>query len=510
MSDKIPGATLSLWMEAGSKPFPVLENDLETEIAVVGAGISGLTTAYLLAQAGKKVAVLERGAGVLLGQSARTTAHLSNAFDDRYFEMERLHGTEGAFLLAQSHTAAIDFIESTVTKEGIACDFARLPGYLFAENEREAEDLEKECEAARRAGLPVERVSEVPWHDGAKQALVFPAQGQFHIVKYLEGLSAALERLGVPVYGSSPVVSYDEEKEGQILRTASGRTVRSEKLVLATNVPINRTLTIEGRETPYRTYVIGLEIPTGSFPDVLAWDMKDPYHYVRLGKTSGRILIVGGEDHRTGEANDMDDRYRRLEAWARHRFGAVGRVLYRWSGQVMEPADGIAFIGKNPGSERVYVISGDSGNGMTHGTLGAMIVSDEILGRENPWSELYRPTRFPLTATPEYVKEAFKMNAEYRKWLPGHHPEEDRIAKNEGLVYEDGTKKIACYRDRTGRVHRFSAVCPHLGCIVAWNGGEKSFDCPCHGSRFDARGAVIEGPAVDPLESLEDSGEQEA
>lgn len=492
--------TQSFWMEEPAPRFSKLEKDLETGVVIVGAGIAGLTTAYLLAKEGKKVVILEKGT-VGGGQTSRTTAHLTNAFDDRYYEMERLHGKEGAFIIAESHTKAIDLIERIVSEENIDCHFERLSGYLFSESEDEDGEIQKEFEAAQRAGVPgIERVDTVPWGQmEKKRALHFPNQGQIHARKYMNGLSRACVALGVEIYEETQVIDMSEGNR-QSVTVKNGCSVKSQYILLATNSPINRNVAIHGRQSPYRSYVIGIEASDTSYPHVLAWDMKDPYHYVRLDKKAGHLLIVGGEDHRTGSENDMAERYNHLEEWAREHFSGLGKVSYRWSGQVMEPADGVAFIGKNPGSKNIFVITGDSGNGMTHGTLGGQIISDLILGRDNAWAELYNPSRLKVKALPKYIKDAGETNAYYKEWMKGKEDNSaENILKEDGAVFREGAKKVCIYRDKAGTLHKRSAVCPHLGCIVAWNKGEKSWDCPCHGSRFSPLGEVIEGPAVGGL-----------
>lgn len=495
--------TKSLWMEEEALRTSPLTENIEAEVVIIGAGIAGLTTAYLLAQDGaKNVVVLEKGS-IGCGQTARTTAHLSNAFDDRYFEVERIFGTEGAATVAASHTEAIALMESIAAREGIECDFLRLPGYLLAFSDEEMETLRREEEAAGKAGVPGVRMADAPWEgSGATGALLFPEQAQLHAQKYLNGLARACEKLGVRVFCGTRVVDITEG-EPHVLETEAGSQVRAPFLVHATNSPANRNVVIHGRQTPYRTYVIGLEVPESAYPDpVLMWDLPDPYHYVRLDNAPGRILIVGGEDHRTGKATDMDARYARLEEWARKHFPHVGEVRYRWSGQVMEPADGLGIIGKNPGSERVYVITGDSGQGTTHATLGARIIADLIAGRGNPWAELYDPARVALKAVPEYAKDAAATNLEYKEWLTGSGGDPaETLAPGEGAVYRSGKEKICAYRKEDGSLFTCSAVCPHMGCIVAWNPGEKSWDCPCHGSRFSPEGEAIEGPAMIGLEA---------
>jgi len=230
----------------------------------------------------------------------------------------------------------------------------------------------------------------------------------------------------------------------------------------------------------------------------LYWDTLDPYHYVRLHKN---LLIVGGEDHKTGQEANPSKRFRQLERWARKRF-PIGDVKFRWSGQVMETIDGLAFIGKDPGGlENVYIATGDSGMGMTHGTIAGILLSDLIGGRENAWARIYEPTRKPMRTLKDYVTENINMAAQYAKWVTAADVNSvEEIPAGGGAVIRNGIHKVAVYRDQSAETHERSAICPHLGCIVGWNSIEKTWDCPCHGSRFDKYGKVLNGPAATDLE----------
>jgi glycine/D-amino acid oxidase-like deaminating enzyme/nitrite reductase/ring-hydroxylating ferredoxin subunit len=474
---------------------------------VIGAGIAGLTTAYMLAREGKSVVVLDDGP-IAGGETGRTTAHLSNAVDDRYVEIERLHGERGARIAAESHTRAIDAIEQIVTEEKIDCDFLRVSGYLFLPPGWELEFLQLELEAAQRAGVPgvrmVERAPLPRFNTGP--CLCFPRQGQFHAVKYMAGLADAAERRGVRIHTRSHV---SEIKQGHhpVVSTEDRKSVRCNHVVVATNSPINNWVTIHTKQEPYRTYVVGILMPKGSISPLLLWDTLDPYHYVRIQPFSERhdVLIVGGEDHRTGQAHETNARFDSLEGWARKLFPSLGHVEFRWSGQVMEPVDAVAFIGRNPGSDNVFIVTGDSGQGMTHGTIAGMLIRDLINGSDNEWAGLYDPSRKTLKAAGEFARFNLNVARQYLGFVTaGQSRDTASIPRGTGAVLRRGVQKIAAYCDENGVVQEFSAVCPHLGCIVDWNDTEKSWDCPCHGSRFSADGSVINGPANVGLSSAED------
>jgi Rieske Fe-S protein len=281
------------------------------------------------------------------------------------------------------------------------------------------------------------------------------------------------------------------------ISTVNHHTVTADFVVCATNTPVIDWLVIHSKQAAYRTFAIGARVPHGSVPGALYWDTADPYHYVRL---QGDLLIVGGEDHKTGQEDDAVDRFARLEAWTRERF-PIREVEFRWSGQVMEPVDGLGYIGRNPGDKgHVLVATGDSGHGMTHGTIAGMLLTDLIQGRANEWERLYAPSRRSLRAAGEYVRENVNAVKQYLDYVsPGEVRSEGDIQLGEGAILRQGLTKLAVYRDQADPLHRFSAVCPHLGCIVHWNTLERTWDCPCHGSRFGTDGTVLNGPALGDL-----------
>lgn len=509
--DSNSGQTKSIWMaieeELESAP---LSEDIHTDVCVVGAGIAGMTTAYLLARTGKAVIVLDDG-HIGGGMTERTTAHLCTAIDDRYFEIEHLHGERGAMLAAESHTAAIDRIEAIGLEEGIACEFERLDGYLFVPPNDSQDVLERELKAAHRAGLTdVEYVERAPI-DGfdTGMCLRFPRQAQFHPMKYLAGLKRAIERDSGRIFTGTHAVKIEGGANARV-ETNSGFAVTADAIVIATNSPVNDIVTIHTKQASYTTYVIAARIPRGSVSRALYWDTADSYHYVRVRSVSAKdgddydILIVGGEDHKSGQADDGDQRYANLEGWARERFPMIEGIEMRWSGQVMEPVDGLAFIGRNPGDQQnVYIITGDSGMGMTHGTIGGILITELIAGRPCPWEPLYDSSRITLRASLQYARENINVAVQYVEgYLSGGDVDSaEEIPSGGGAIVRRGLSKVAVYRDEDGIVHERSAVCPHLGGIIGWNNSENTWDCPCHGSRFDCYGRVIAGPANSDLES---------
>jgi glycine/D-amino acid oxidase-like deaminating enzyme/nitrite reductase/ring-hydroxylating ferredoxin subunit len=499
------GGTNSPW-EIGdlSVQLPSLDAELQTDVCIVGAGISGMTTAYLLACEGRSVVVLDDGP-IGGGETGRTTAHLSNAFDDRYYEVERLFGEHGARIVAESHTAAIDRTEEIVRSEQIDCDFERLDGYLFVPPDCSNEVLEREIAAARRAGLhDVEWVDRAPISDfDTGRCLRFPRQAQFDPLKYLAGLARGALRHKARIY---PRTHAEEIKGGNpaCVTTSNDHKVNAGAVVVATNAAVNDSIILSTRESKYRTYVIGAFVPRGSVTKALYWDTADPYHYVRIQSVGDEdLLIVGGEDERVGEHDDGDERFAELYRWTRKRFPMIGRIEFCWSGHIVEPTDTVAFIGRMPLSEgNIFVVTGDSGQGMTHGTIAGILLTDLIQGRRNEWSNIYDPARLTSIATIDFLNESLMVTAHYTDWLTGGEvSSSEEIERDEGCIVRRGLTKIAAYRDDRGVLHERQAICTHLGCVVSWNSTEQSWDCPCHGSRFDKLGHVINGPANNDLVS---------
>jgi glycine/D-amino acid oxidase-like deaminating enzyme/nitrite reductase/ring-hydroxylating ferredoxin subunit len=503
-------SSISPWIETAELPqFSPLGADANADVCVVGAGIAGLSVAYELSLAGLSVVVLEMAPRIGDGMTGRTTAHLTYAFDDRYFEVERLHGEEAARLVAESHSAAIDRVAAIVASEDMDCSLERVDGWLFAALDSPDDVLERELECAQRAGL--HRVSleqRTPLDFDTGPALRFPDQAQFHPLRYLAGLARAIVGRGGRIFTETQATEIVGGANARV-ETAHGHTVRATAIVVATNSPCNHRVVMNTKQAAYQTYAIAAEIPHRSVARGLYWDTADPYHYVRLhtegtGAAARELLIVGGEDHKTGQSEHPETAWTRLESWMRRAFPSAGAVRMRWSGEVLEPVDALAFIGKSPlDAEGVYLVTGDSGNGMTHGVIAGMLIASLVQDREHPWEEMYRPNRKSIRALGEFAKENLNVVKEYGDWLKrGDVADVSEIAHGEGAVVRCGLKLHAVHRDGNGKLHEFSAACPHLGCVVQWNGAEKSWDCPCHGSRFGADGRLIQGPATKGLHRL--------
>jgi len=508
------GESVSVWMATTCLPkIPSLQVSEHADVCIIGAGIAGLLTAYRLSHSGRSVILLDDGP-IASGETERTTAHLTAVLDSRYFELENLHGEGGSRLAAASHIAAINEIEEMVRREQIECGFERLDGYLFSPPQAGREDLDRELAAALRAGISsVELVPSTSL--GAFEigpALRFPGQAQFHPLQFLGAVTSLLLKRGVRIYTEAHALRIVGGSPARI-ELRDGPTVTADAVVVATNTPVNDVLAMHTKQASYRTFAIGALVPSGTIKKGLYWDTLDPYHYVRLQPLPAEIsagvpsdcLIVGGEDHKTGQADNTEERYALLESWARTYFPMMADVRYRWSGQVVEPVDGLAYIGQNPMDDKnVYIATGFSGNGMTYGMISGILLADLIQGHSNPWQALYDPTRKTLRAAKTFAKETLNMAAQYGAWFThGDIPEEAVIAEGTGAVIRRGLHKVAVYCDHDGQIHECSAVCPHLGGIVAWNHSEETWDCPCHGSRFDKFGKVLNGPAITDLQRLD-------
>ncbi len=506
MQEVTNGASASIWMATTSVPsFPPLGADTETDVCIVGAGIAGLTTAYLLSRQGRSVTVID-AIGVGAGETGRTTAHFFPP-DEWYANIEKTFGIDSAKLVADSFSQAIALVESIIQQELIECEFERLDGYLYALPGNAFKDFDREFAAANRAGADVELLGQVPRLSFDTGPCVrYKNLAQFHPLKYLAGLADAVIRYGGRIYCGTRALSVEGDDTIEFVSTPNGK-IRAKSVVIATNTPFNDRVVMHTKQAGYRTYVIGLRVPRGSVPRLLLWDTGDPYYYVRLETPDPEavhdVLVVGGADHKVGQDTHPQHRYDEIEAWTRERFPMVQEVEFRWSGEVMEPSDGRAYLGRNPMDERnVYIITGDSGNGMTHCTIGAMIVTDMIMERDNPWQALYDPSRKVIHGITDFVAEQANTLSRYTEWISGGEVESVReIPAGEGAILQQGLHKLAVYRDEGGGLHAVSARCTHLGCVVHWNSAERSWDCPCHGSRFDVDGEILHGPASSALEA---------
>jgi glycine/D-amino acid oxidase-like deaminating enzyme/nitrite reductase/ring-hydroxylating ferredoxin subunit len=500
--------TTSYWLDTARLPhFEPLRNDLDVDVVVVGAGMTGVTAAYLFKKAGWRVALLDR---VTCGgvDTSFTTAHLTCVTDQRLHQLVNAFGKVRARAVWEAGYAAIDQIVANITTEDIECDLKWVPGYLFAAINGEPphnESLKKDAAFAREFGFAAEYVEAVPYL--APPGVRFGHQAKFHPLKYLAALLKEIPGDGSHVFEDTEADEFTEKPQAV---KARGRVIRCRYIVLATHTPLMgktgalAATLFQTKLFLYTSYAIGAKIPSGLVPEALYWDTAEPYHYLRIERRRGfDYAIFGGEDHKTGQQKNTRAPYQRLERKLRE-WLPTAEVDHHWSGQVIETNDGLPFIGET--ADKQFAATGFAGNGMTFGTLSAMMAVDAVLGRRNPWTELFSPQRKKVRGgTWDYLRE----NKDYpyymvRDRLAGAEKKSLRaVAQGQGKIVNVNGKKVAAYRDDNGELTLCSPVCTHLGCIVAWNPAEKTWDCPCHGSRFMTDGEVLSGPAESPLQQLE-------
>lgn len=484
-----------IWNAALKKEsFPSLYGDAETDILVVGAGITGLTTAYLLASEGKNVIVAEAGA-ICDSATAKSSAHLTTESDFSYQELKSKYNIETCAAVAASRKFAISFIENLSRK--FECDFRYVSGFLYAEDEKDLGYLDKELEIASKAGLDVYSAGMLKLPFRIAGAIEYKNQAIFNPSKYLYGIASYLNELpNCKIYENSRVIHRDEDG----VKTQYG-AIRANTIVYATHYPVffdlHQTLAY-----PYRSYMVAAKVKEDT-GDEIYWDTYEPYFYTRTYNLNGeRYLVVGGADHKTGKVTD--DPFQTMEMYLRKRY-EVESIDFRWSNQYYEPADGLPYIGKNSkGNE--YIATGYSGDGLTNGTIAGYLISQEIMGlKEKLWNGIFDSRRINVLASAgKFIKE----NADVAKhYILDRLAAQDRdkvemLQAGEGIVIDEEKEKIAVSVDEHGNYNYIKAGCTHLGCIVAWNSVEKTWDCPCHGSRFKTDGTVLTGPAVQNLEQV--------
>jgi glycine/D-amino acid oxidase-like deaminating enzyme/nitrite reductase/ring-hydroxylating ferredoxin subunit len=499
--------TTPFWKEKELPPrFPALARDLDVEVLVIGGGITGVSTAHLLAKGGHKVALVEcYRLGV--GDTGHTTAHLTYMTDTRLSELIHICGAEDAEIAWKAGHAAMDHIREVAGGLEEDVSLTEVPGYLVVakdgDMDKETSLLRKEEEQAILMGFHVEFLNSVP--PTGRPGLRFEDQLKFHPLHYLHAIVREAVKSGATIHEETKVTEFLEDGRSVI---ANGQRITFQKVVIATHVPLQGSASTTGaamfqtKLASYSTYAIAAEYPTGTLPEMIWSDTADPFNYLRVDRLDGRdLVILGGEDHKTGQRIRGVERFAALEKRLVDYLGQ-GKVINRWSGQVVEPVDGMPYIGQT--SDEQFIATGFSGNGLTFGVASALMANHWVEGRDHPWIEAFSPSRRKIAATWDYLNEnrdyPYRMVKD-RQGVP--HTDPSVLRAGQGCVVKAHGDLVAACRDSEGSLHQLSAVCPHLGCVVAWNEAEQTWDCPCHGSRFLADGKVIAGPAEENLQPIE-------
>ena len=478
--------------------FPALNENLEADAIIIGGGITGIMTAMKLSEAGKKVVVLE-AMRVGRGTTGCSTGNLHVIPDQNLFSIKEKWGKKTTSAVVESRSAMIDEIEAVIARYDLSCGFFRRPHYIFALDEQQAHHLEQERHAALEAGLHVEIITEAPVPFPTGQVLKIEQQAQFHPLNFVLELAEKNNSERCRIFENSKVTEIDDER--MIVQTAQG-TVHAGKIIMATHTPKGFDV-LQTELGPYREYGMAASLRNDLYPDGLFWSVEEPSHSIRSYEIDGRkYLIVIGEEHKTGQQEKDVDYYQRVEDYIRSHF-EIDAIDYRWSAQNYRPADGLPYIGKSVASESIYLATGFGTNGLLYGPLAAAIIADDLTGVENRWAKTYQSKRFnPVKGGASFIEENVNVAKQYLKdyVVPGHSEKLQDIQQGEGRVVKIRGEKTAVSVDENNQLKAVSPACTHLGCVVHWNRLDQSWDCPCHGSRFDPEGEVIEGPAIAALE----------
>ncbi|KAI0127649.1 FAD dependent oxidoreductase [Xylariales sp. AK1849] len=513
------GAKDPVWIkieDPSQRPqFSALTKDLKTRgVCIVGAGVTGISAAYELVSRGVEVVLVE-ARDVLSGETGRTSGHLSNALDEGYTDIKSKHGQNGAQVAADSHTWALKRVGEVSKALGIECEYRRLPGYQISQFLPGTTDYKKDIDTIKadvaeasalkidaqfKHDVTIKGMTSPDGNDNLGDGAVFANQATFHPTKYLVGILNWLkEQPNFSCFTNTRVVSFHESSGQAKVETESGKTIECAFAVEATCVPLQKLAVIAQMEF-FRTYAIAIRIPKDTVEDCLIYDTADPYKYLRITECDKHddYLVVGGCDHKVGQ-EEAEGRYEELEKWTRDRFAGAGSVDYKWSGQIFEPVDYLAYIGRNQGNSRILITTGDSGNGLTHGVLASRIITEIVQGEEDSeWAKVYSPKRIipVLKSAPQMIAHDLQINAQYKRLLQSDIQDiEDLAPGTGGVLNPTASKPLAIYKDENGQITKLSAFCPHMQGVVCWNQSEKSWDCPVHGSRFSAKGLCVMGPA---------------
>jgi glycine/D-amino acid oxidase-like deaminating enzyme/nitrite reductase/ring-hydroxylating ferredoxin subunit len=502
---KRDGARTSLWQDKmpDYQTKTALDSNRTYDALIVGGGITGIATALQLQKSGGSCVVAEAH-NLCFGTTGGTTAHLNNFFDTTYDQVQSNFGEDGAQLLAAAASRSVELFKSNIEQYRIDCGYEGKDGYVYAQDKKQTEQLEKMYDASKKLGLDLNYTDRIPVPMEFEKAIVYHEQAQLHPSRYVYALATAFEEAGGVILENCPVEGFKGDAVLEIETTAG--IIKAKNLIWATHIPPGINL-LHFRCAPYRSYAMAVTLKNEAYPDGLAYDMYDPYHYYRTQDVDGKkYLIAGGEDHKTAHEENTGACFQKLEAHIREHF-EVEEVAFKWSSQYFEPADGLAYIGHLPGNpDNVFVATGYGGNGITYSHIAAITLTDLVTTGQSEYAKLFSPDRLkPVAGFANFVKE----NADVVKEFIGKRLSKEKLeslvelAPGEAKVVKYEGKTIALYKDDNGQLHAVNPTCTHAKCTVAWNTAEKSWDCPCHGARYDEDGAVLTGPARKGLETVD-------
>lgn len=497
----------SYWMASTpTTDYPTLHQDIKVDVAIVGGGMSGITCAYLLCKEGVKVAIIEADR-ILQGTTGHTTAKVTSQHGLIYKKIKSKYNQEFAQQYANANEAAIRLIEKISKEHNIDCDFTPQSNYVFALTDQYAQDIKDEVNTASSLGLKASFVDKIPFNFEIKGAVRFDDQAQFHPRKYLLALAKEITAMGGQIYEQTRATGLEEGKPYTI-NTRQGNKVAADKVIIASHYPFyNKHGFYFARIYPERSYALGVKVKE-KYPGGMYISAEDPSKSLRYQNTeNGELIIIGGEHHKAGQSNEEEIlHYENLVHFAHETF-TVEDIPYRWSTQDCMTMDDVPFIGQfAQNTPNLYVATGYRKWGMTNSTVSGMLLRDLIVHGNSPYEQVYNPSRHAVMASvKKFTKENLKVAMELLKGKLAPLPTEtDNIKTGEAKVISANGHRTGAYRDEQGSLHLVNTTCPHMGCEVNWNSAEKTWDCPCHGSRFTYEGEIVEGPAVMPLSSNRD------
>jgi glycine/D-amino acid oxidase-like deaminating enzyme/nitrite reductase/ring-hydroxylating ferredoxin subunit len=498
------GTRTSLWQDVDPfTPINTADNATTYDVIIAGGGITGLSTALVLQEAGKKCLVLE-AANLCFGTTGGTTAHLNTLVDTPYTTISNDFGKDGAKLVARATAQAIQLVKRNISTYNIDCGFKDRKGYVFSQDEKQTKDLQDIQAATAEAGVACSLVNELPIPVPYQSVMVAEGQADFHPVNYVFGLAKAFEAAGGVIVENCRVESSEDKEPLKVITTRGEFLARA--LIYATHIPPSINF-LDLRLSPYRSYAIAVKLQSEEYPEDLYYDMYDPYNYYRTQEVNGeKYFIVGGADHKTAHEDNTEKCFRNMESLVRKYFD-VKETAFQWSSQFYEPTDGLPYIGHLPGHpNNVFVATGFSGNGMVYSHVSAIVLKSIILKEESPYISLFSPSRVkPVAGFKEFVAHNVDVAKQFvSKWFAYDKIQElADLAPGEGRLVKYNDEKIALYKDEQSNLHAVNPTCAHMKCSVSWNIAEKSWDCPCHGARYNVKGEVVTGPANNNLEQID-------